>query len=85
MARQGWFFDDAAVQRIVSLLATTDMTITEIAQRMSCSRSAVLSINRKQQIRSYEGHHSSWRLRETAVMVGKTAEIMDIGVQDDAN
>jgi len=85
MARQGWFFDDRAVQRIVSLLSTTDMTITEIAQRMSCSKSAVLSINRKKQIRSYEGHHSSWRLRETDVMVSEPAETVDISVHDDAN
>ena len=62
MARQGRLFDEHDIERIVSLLASTDMTVTEIAQRMSCSRSAILAINRKRQIRDYGGHHTSWQV-----------------------
>jgi len=64
VAQQGRIFDESAVQRIISLLATTDMTATEIAQRMSCSKSAVLAINRKHHIRNYDGLHSTWRIDE---------------------
>jgi hypothetical protein len=83
MARQGRFFDEAAVQRIVSLLATTDMTVTEIAQRMSCSKSAVLSINRKRQIRHYDGLHSTWRICETALVRKAEVEVADAHLQED--
>jgi hypothetical protein len=51
---------DYEVRRIVSLLASTEMTIPEIAQRLGCSRSAVVSINRKFQVRDYAGHRRTW-------------------------
>jgi hypothetical protein len=47
------------------LLGNTDMTIPEIAQRMSCSRSAVAAINRKFQIRKYQNLRSSWVTQQT--------------------
>jgi hypothetical protein len=59
MARQGFHFTDERVSRIVSLLAT-DMTISEIAERMSCSHTAIVSINRKFQVRAYAGRRTSW-------------------------
>jgi hypothetical protein len=62
MARQARIFDENDIERIVSLLASTDMTVAEIAQRMSCSRSAILAINRKRQVRNYGGHHTSWQV-----------------------
>ena len=34
----------------------------EIAQRLGCSRSAVVSINRKFQVRDYAGHRSTWNV-----------------------
>jgi DNA-binding MurR/RpiR family transcriptional regulator len=61
MSGQGRFFSDETLRRIIHLLASTDMTIKEIAERMVCSRSAVVSINRKFQIRSYAGLRSRWR------------------------
>ena len=85
MARQGRLFDEAAVQRIISLLANTDMTVTEIAQRMSCSRSAILSINRKRQIRHYDGLHSTWRICETSLARKPEMEVADARLQDDLN
>ena len=60
MATKGCFFSEFEIKRIVMLLADTDMTIPEIAQRMSCSRSAVAAINRKFQIRKYQNLRSSW-------------------------
>jgi hypothetical protein len=60
VATKGCFFSEFEIKRIVMLLADTDMTIPEIAQRMSCSRSAVAAINRKFQIRKYQNLRSSW-------------------------
>jgi hypothetical protein len=51
MPIEGVWLTEEAVGRIVDLLLRTDMTITDIAHSMCCSRSAVLTINRKFQIR----------------------------------
>ena len=73
MARQGCALQDGEVQRIVHLLASTDMTIPDIAKRLGCSRSSVVAINRKFQVRNYSGHRSTWivsvkeRVKETEV------------------
>ena len=61
MALQGRAFTEDEIQRIASLLANTDMTVAEIATRMGCSRSAVLTVNRKRQLRTYDGLRSTWR------------------------
>jgi predicted DNA-binding protein YlxM (UPF0122 family) len=60
MARQGKMFTDVQLDKIVTLLATTELTISEIAERMQCSRSAVAAINRKCRIRDYAGLRSRW-------------------------
>ena len=60
MGSQGRAFTEQEVQRIVSLLSNTEMTIPEIAARMHCSRSAVLSVNRRRQVRDYNGYRSKW-------------------------
>jgi hypothetical protein len=60
MARQGRVFTAEEIQKIVWLLSTTDMTMKQIAERMRCSHSAVVSINRKTQVRLYEGRRTSW-------------------------
>jgi hypothetical protein len=60
MGRQGCVLTDREVQRIITLLSSTDMTIAEIAQRMSCSRSVIISVNRRFQIRHYAGLRSMW-------------------------
>ena len=64
MARQGRALTEEAVEKIVTLLYATDMTISEIAQRMGCSRSAIASINRKFQVRDYAGLRSKWSLQK---------------------
>ncbi|PYS04926.1 MAG: hypothetical protein DMG15_22950 [Acidobacteria bacterium] len=53
MGGQGQYFSEKKVRRITQLLSSTDMTIKEIAERMSCSRTTVSSINRKFQLRLY--------------------------------
>jgi hypothetical protein len=37
------------------------MSITEIAMRMRCSVSAVNSVNRKMNVRQYDGRRTSWK------------------------
>jgi hypothetical protein len=62
MGRQGCALGEQEITKIVKLLASTDMSIPEIAQRIGCSRSAVGSINRKHQVRNYGGNRGSWIL-----------------------
>ena len=70
MARQGYSLSEQEVKRIVTLLANTDMTIFEIAQRMACSRGTISAINRKFQVRKYAGPRSGWILADnTAKML----------------
>jgi hypothetical protein len=59
---QGKYFSEHELKRISMLLRESDMTLSEIADRMRCSRSAVAAVNRRFQIRSYEGRRSHWRL-----------------------
>ena len=49
------------LDRIAHLLANTDMNISEIAERVGRSRSVVLSINRRLNIRIYIGK-TQWKL-----------------------
>jgi hypothetical protein len=51
--RQGHVFTEEQRKRIVWLLESTELTTTEIAERMQCSRSAVAAINRHYHIRDY--------------------------------
>src|SRR5262249_43193966 len=53
--RQGYRLPQQMIARIQSLLAETDMTIGEIAERLGYSKAAVSSINRKFEIRNYIG------------------------------
>jgi len=63
---QGKYFAEEELDRIAMLLRETDMTLSEIADRMRCSRSAVASLNRKFQIRLYHGKRSHWGLNNPA-------------------
>jgi predicted DNA-binding protein YlxM (UPF0122 family) len=63
---QGRYFSESEIKRIVMLLRDSDMSLPEIADRMLCSRNAVASINRKFQIRLYEGRRSHWSMNSTA-------------------
>jgi len=62
MSKQGCALPEIQVQKIQSLLYSTTMSLPEIAQRIGCSRSTVVTINRKFQIRNYAGSRSKWAL-----------------------
>ena len=70
---QGKYFSVEELDRIVGLLRETDMSLTEIACRMRCSRSAVAAINRKLQIRIYAGRRNQW-----SVNFDQAAPIVDL-------
>ena len=61
MARKGWSLTETEVHKIVYLLSETDLVVRDIAERMSCSKTAVISINRRFQIRDYARHRSTWK------------------------
>jgi hypothetical protein len=60
---QGRRLVEQEVNRIKSLLANTDMTFIEIAERVARSRSVVRSINSKYKIRRYLGRNN-WILEK---------------------
>ena len=64
MARQGYSLSEQELKRIVTLLANTEMTIYEIAQRMACSRGTIAAINRRFHVRKYAGLKSRWILAD---------------------
>ena len=64
---QGRYFSEGELRRIVMLLRDSELSLPEIADRMSCSRSAIAAINRKFQIRLYEGRRSQWNLNGVSV------------------
>jgi transcriptional regulator len=57
---QGKYFGANEVDKIVVLLRKTELTLSEIAIRMGCSRSAVAAINRRFQVRDYAGRRTQW-------------------------
>jgi IS30 family transposase len=76
MANQGRSLTDYQTTRITSLLASTDMSINEIAERMGCSRSAVVAVNRRHAIRNYSGQRSRWTVRpDTEETLGYLANL----------
>ena len=62
MSRQGRKLSDVQIRAIVRLLASTDMQMCDIAERMGCSKSRVVWINRKYSVRLYAGKRSSWKM-----------------------
>jgi hypothetical protein len=63
MAKQGCPLEETEIRTIVRLLDSTEMTIGDIAQRIGRSRAAVVSINRRFQLRDYRGQRSSWKIK----------------------
>jgi hypothetical protein len=63
---QGRYFTLEEINRIVLLLRETDISLTDIATRMCCSKGAIVAVNRKFQIRAYEGKRSNWILNGVA-------------------
>jgi DNA invertase Pin-like site-specific DNA recombinase len=73
MGRRGKALSEDQVRRIVSLLASSELTVPEIAERMGCSRSTVISVNRFHGIRSYQGHRNIWSCTTPALVEGRRA------------
>jgi hypothetical protein len=59
-AGTGHCLSGESIRQIVYLLSTTEMALSEIAERMSCSKSTISSVNRRFQVRLYNGLRSSW-------------------------
>ena len=55
-----WYLTPEEINKIVFLLRETDVSLADIASRMSCSKGTIASVNRKFQIRAYEGKRSNW-------------------------
>gem|GEM_PF-1575502 len=60
MGNRGKALSEDQIRRIVSLLASTELTVPEIAERMGCSRSTIVTVNRFHGVRDYQGHRSIW-------------------------
>ena len=48
------------IQRIRMLLADTDLPMPMTAERMNCTRSSIAKINKKFQVRAYNGQRTKW-------------------------
>jgi hypothetical protein len=57
---QGKPLSPERIEKIKKLLATSDLSMPDIAERMGCARGRVVSINRKFQIRLYGNKRSRW-------------------------
>jgi hypothetical protein len=66
MAGQGRYLSGEIIHQIVELLAWTEMSITEIAERMAISKTTVASINRRFQVRKYNGLRTRWVQQDMA-------------------
>jgi len=57
---QGRPLSEIKIERIKMLLATTDLSLSDIAERMGCARGRVVFLNQKFQIRMYGNKRTSW-------------------------
>jgi transcriptional regulator len=80
---QGKYFSESELKRIVMLLRESDMTLPEIADRMRCSRSAVAAVNRRFQVRLYEGRRSQWNLSCVPAMQEKPVDVISVMLPSD--
>ena len=60
MARQGCTLTQQEILKVVRLLSSTELTTGDIAKRMGCSRSVIVSINRRFRVREYAGLRTEW-------------------------
>ena len=57
---RGNFLSVDEIAKIKLLLVGTDMSFSDIAVRMGCAKSSIIAINRKYQIRLYNGCRTRW-------------------------
>ena len=68
-SNQGRRFSEQEIAKIKRFLAETEMTISEIATRMGCSKGPVAQINRKFDIRHYNGKRTVWEMGSAVTAV----------------
>jgi hypothetical protein len=60
--KQGNYLNQDALEKIIILLRESELPMSAIAARMSCTRASISAVNRKWQIRNYKGLRSRWVL-----------------------
>lgn len=65
---------DHEIHTVVKLLATTDMPIEFIAERMHLSRSTIININKNYHVRNYAGHRSCWTVHNPCTSNSSSTE-----------
>ena len=75
---QGRCFSEEEIKRIRFLLASTDMTMQDIATRMGCAKSSVVNINQTFYIRDYRGRRSCWVMNAFPGDTGKLEEPTEV-------
>jgi transposase-like protein len=53
-------FSDEELRKIIRLLQSTELSISQIAERMNCKPPAIAAINRRFEIRDYGGRRNEW-------------------------
>ena len=61
------FLSEYEINRIQQLLAETELSFQNIAERMDCAKSTVIAINRKYNIRAYRGRRTHWEVSYSQV------------------
>ena len=63
MARESLrFLSENEINRIRQLLAATEVSYQDIADRMDCAKSTIVAISRRYSIRPYGGRRSHWEV-----------------------
>jgi len=75
------FLTEYEVGRIQRLLAATDLSFQNIANRMDCAKSTIIAINRKYNIRSYGGRRTQWEVTNLSVLGKLTVDTNNPGCQ----
>ena len=71
---QGRYFSTEELDKIKYLLSSTDLTLQEIAMRMDCAKSSVVTINQNSHIREYRGRRCFWVCSTAQDMIDATSE-----------
>ena len=69
---QGRYFSTEELDKIKYLLSSTDLTLQEIAMRMDCAKSSVVTINQNSHIREYRGRRRYWVCSTAQEMIDAT-------------
>ena len=60
------FLSENEINRIQQLLAATELSFQNIADRMDCAKSTIIAINRKYNIRAYRGRRTHWEVNSSS-------------------